>query len=288
MSGYIKSLHRFPLKSGRGESLEKLQLDRFGIIGDRQYLLVDHKGLFISQRLCPDLSRLKVEKRSEKITLKIDDKQIEISEKTDNYRVVRIWNETLQACDLGEITSLIQPYIKNGSGPIYLVRANPKFPRFASKRWTQNRDVPYFFADRFPILVASDSSLNSLNRLINEQNNEASSIPMSRFRPNVVIDGWKPFLEDQVSKIKINNTIILLAKPCGRCSITKIDQSNGTIPSDEPIKTLAKYRMFNNDMVFGWLAYSPQENEGLVIRRNDKVEILELLQKSRVQCTLSI
>lgn len=37
----LSALYRFPLKSGKGESLPQARLDKLGLVGDRRWMLVD-------------------------------------------------------------------------------------------------------------------------------------------------------------------------------------------------------------------------------------------------------
>ena len=42
----LSALYRFPLKSGKGESLPQARLDKLGLEGDRRWMLVD-EGDFV-------------------------------------------------------------------------------------------------------------------------------------------------------------------------------------------------------------------------------------------------
>ena len=48
---HLSALYRFPLKSGKGESLPQARLDKLGLEGDRRWMLVDEaSGRFLTQR----------------------------------------------------------------------------------------------------------------------------------------------------------------------------------------------------------------------------------------------
>ena len=54
----LSSLYRFPLKSGKGESLSQARLDKLGLVGDRRWMLVDEaSGRFLTQRADPKMSQ---------------------------------------------------------------------------------------------------------------------------------------------------------------------------------------------------------------------------------------
>ena len=79
-------------------------------------------------------------------------------------------------------------------------------------------------------------------------------IPMSRFRPNIVISNTKqPFDEDSWKAIQIgtgpNATILHISKGCPRCKQSCTDQVTGE-RSEEPLQTMADFRAFSGDNVY--------------------------------------
>ena len=100
--------------------------------------------------------------------------------------------------------------------------------------------------DGFPVLIACEASLDELNRRLEEGGREA--VPMSRFRPNIVISGTVPFEEDTWKTIWIRGTdgrgggtILHVVKGCPRCKQSCTDQLTGE-QHDEPVATLATFR----------------------------------------------
>ncbi len=73
---------------------------------------------------------------------------------------------------------------------------------------------------------------------------------MSRFRPNLVVSGCRPYAEDGWSKIRIAELGFRVVKPCSRCIITTIDPETAK-PGKEPLKTLFGYRRKGNKVYFG-------------------------------------
>ncbi len=66
---------------------------------------------------------------------------------------------------------------------------------------------------------------------------------MSRFRPNVVIDGWPdPHTEDRAHRFTIGTTELAYAKAAVRCAVVLVDQESGHRAGPEPLRTLAGYR----------------------------------------------
>jgi uncharacterized protein YcbX len=55
----LSALYRYPLKSGKGEILQSIELDKLGLAGDRRWMLVDEaSGRFLTQRAEAKMSQL--------------------------------------------------------------------------------------------------------------------------------------------------------------------------------------------------------------------------------------
>jgi len=116
------------------------------------------------------------------------------------------------------------------------------------------------YADSLPFLIISQESLEDLNSRLVEGGNYA--VPMDRFRPNIVIAGGSPYIEDDLAVIDIGQVVFSLVKPCRRCVTVKTDQLTGQVHSEEPLRTLETYRRredvapwFKKEGIFfGWTA----------------------------------
>ena len=74
---------------------------------------------------------------------------------------------------------------------------------------------------------------------------------MSRFRPNIVIAESEVFDEDNWSTLIIGDVSLRNVKPCGRCIVTTTDQVSGERRGDEPLRTLAQFRLRDGQANFG-------------------------------------
>ncbi|MGY4740905.1 MOSC domain-containing protein [Streptomyces sp. ATMOS53] len=110
--------------------------------------------------------------------------------------------------------------------------------------------------------VVSLSSLDALNRRITERG--AAPVPMSRFRPNLVVDGWPtPHTENSATSLSIAATELTFTENTIRCAVTMIDQTTARRAGPEPLRTLADYRRAaDGGVVFG--AYFEVRREGKV------------------------
>ncbi|MFS2116848.1 MOSC domain-containing protein, partial [Herbaspirillum frisingense] len=114
------------------------------------------------------------------------------------------------------------------------------------------------FSDGYPLLVIGQASLDDLNARLAAKG--APSLPMDRFRPNLVISGLEPYEEDFIDTLRFGEgeqaVQLKLVKPCARCPIPGIDQHTGLRDAqwpDEPLDTLAAYRA--NPRVDGGLTF---------------------------------
>jgi uncharacterized protein YcbX len=77
-------------------------------------------------------------------------------------------------------------------------------------------------------------------------------VPMTRFRPNLVVDRAPPFADDSWRRPLVGDDAIerRVVRPCARCSIVPVDQATG-IRGREPLPTLATDRKRDGKVYFG-------------------------------------
>jgi len=236
----------YPIKSCAGIELQSSRVLDRGFPLDRRWLLVDEKGQFISQRSTPLLGQIKLSHEKDQLTVSYPDKTaliLDLNHHSDMRHQVNIWKDRVnalwvsQACDDWFSAVLNQP--------VHLIHMNEEVHRPLFKEGLpQGRSFDVSFADGYPYLLTSQSSLDNLNGRLKQP------VPMDRFRANLVVGGFEAFAEDHWKRIKIGPVEFLVIKPCARCQVTTIDQKTG-VRSKEPLKTLAGYRKQNGKVMFG-------------------------------------
>jgi uncharacterized protein YcbX len=129
------------------------------------------------------------------------------------------------------------------------------------------------FADGYPLLLASSGSLDDLNaHIAYGPRPEEGPVPMIRFRPNLVVDGPEPWVEDGWRRIRIGDAVFRAVKGCARCAIPMTNPQT-LARTLEPTTTLARIRRFDGNVWFG-MNLVP-DNPGVEISVGDEVEVLE-------------
>lgn len=261
----LSELIYYPIKSCRGHEVDAANVERMGLEHDRRMMVVTPEGGFLTQREHPKLALVTPSISGEKLTLSapnIDSLTINI-QKSGSTRLVDIWrSKNVQAVDQGdEAAEWFSDWLET---PVQLVHFAEGYIRKVSAKHAVNEDDHTGFADGYPILLASEESLADLNSRLVE------SIPMNRFRPNVVVKGCKPFEEDSWSRIRIGEIEMAVVKPCARCVVTTIDKET-LEKSKEPLKTLASYRTWSSGAMFGQNAIPLNEGR---LKLGMNVEIL--------------
>jgi uncharacterized protein YcbX len=152
-----------------------------------------------------------------------------------------VWKDIVKAYDMGALAA--QWFTDYLGRPARLVRFDPEEKRLSDAAWAGTVEAENAFSDGFPVLVASQASLDDLNGRLVAQG--LAPVGMERFRPNLVLSGLQPFDEDHIDELEIRTpegpVTLRLVKPCGRCSIPNVDPLTAEA-THQPGATLAGYR----------------------------------------------
>jgi len=254
----LTSLTLYPIKSCAGIALSEATLTEAGLvsggIGNREWMVVDGDGDFLTQREHPRMATIVPRLRGEVLELyapgmpRLDIPLDRPAPEGARTIAVRVWKDTVDAYDCDEPTA---NWFSSALGtPCRLARFHPAARRIASLDWTGGVEAPVLFADGFPLLVISQASLDDLNGRMGAAGR--APLPMDRFRPSLVIDGVEAFDEDYAAAIRIGAALIRPVKPCPRCPIPSVDQATGVVGPD-PLDILRSYRV--NQKVGGGIAF---------------------------------
>src|SRR5512143_1637965 len=224
MAPVISRLLLYPVKGCRGFAVRSAQLASTGLefngVGDREWVVVDGEGEFLSQRELPRMAL--VETRLTDSALRVAAPgmltlEIPFESEGDVVRV-RVWDDEIDAVTQG---GLADQWFSDFLGRrARLMRFDPLAKRLSKPRYTGATEAPYKFADAFALLVTSEGSLADLNARL--QAKGQSTVDMERFRPNIVIDGVDPYEEDYVRELRVGDVLLEFVKPCVRCTVPSV------------------------------------------------------------------
>jgi uncharacterized protein YcbX len=264
----LASIHIYPMKAARAVDLDESRVEPWGLAGDRRWLLVDEDGRFISQREESSLARVVVTRGPDGIRVSADGRtSLVIAEPTATAALlkVRVWSSTLLAAAAGPAADAwFSAYLGR---PARLVHLDDPTRRPVDPEYGRAGDV-VSFADGYPLLLTSAGSLGELGGWLAAAGERP--VPMTRFRPSVVVTGAPPWAEDHWRRVRIGAVPFRVAKPCGRCLVTTTDQVTGE-RGRQPLKMLGRRRRFGQQLVFGQNLIPDTRG---VIRVGDPVEIL--------------
>jgi MOSC domain-containing protein len=269
----LASIYRYPVKSCRRDEMPQVEVEPWGLAGDRRWMLVDDGGALVTARerrrlllVTPVLDGTALRLHAPghpSLTVKVPEGEL---------AQVSLWSRRLDATPaVPEAHAWFSEVAGMSLRLVYLDdplrrRANPQFSAAGDR---------VSFADGYPLLLASESSLACLNRWVAEGPRASDGpLPMTRFRPNVVVRGAAAWAEDGWRLLRIGDVTFRAVKGCDRCVMTMIDPETLTT-TKEPIATLARYRHWDGATWFGMNLIPDSLAAGAAIRVDDPVEILE-------------
>ena len=205
MNARIDALWLYPIKGCRGFSVAAASLAQTGLevdgIGDREWVVVDESGEFLSQRELPKMALIETRMTGESLRVKAPGMlQLDVPLASEGeVLTVKVWNDEVAAVTQGEIADA---WLTRFLGlRCRLMRFDPQATRFSNAKYTSAVTAPYKFADAFAVLVCSTASLSELNARLAARG--AAAVTIERFRPNIVLDGIESFDEDYIDWITI-------------------------------------------------------------------------------------
>ncbi|CAN1554892.1 COG3217 Uncharacterized Fe-S protein [Burkholderiaceae bacterium] len=264
----VEALWIYPIKSCAGVSVQAAQLTETGLAWDRNWMVVNTKGMMVTQRDLPRMALIQpVLPAASLDTLGHNSAWLLrapgmadlgltlFTQPVPEFEPVsvQVWQDTVPAFDQGQAAGdWLTTFLGSSMGPLRLVQFDTRHRRLSSKKWTHDVPAVNQFSDGFPILVASTASLDELNTRLAKQGQP--TVDMRRFRPNVVLgdllsvhpmQAVSAHDEDRVGTLtfatEAGDVHLQPVKPCPRCPIPNIDpdtaQSTHTVGD-----TLQAYR----------------------------------------------
>lgn len=267
----LEDLYIYPLKSTRRVTQLYSEVQSWGLVGDRRWMIVDQNAKFLSQREHPRMALIQaVPRPNGRLLLTAQGQEyisMDVPEERAELLPVTVWEDLVPARVASDrVNQWVTEFLGH---PVRLVYMHDLQSRLVDPAYT-NSKATVSFTDGYPLHCTTKASLHELNKRL------TSPIPMSRFRPNLVLSGTQPFDEDTWKRIQIGDVVFAVVKPCPRCVITTVDQDTAS-GGKEPLRTLSGFRKRDGLVYFG--ENLVPENTG-IIQRGDSVEVLEFDENS--------
>lgn len=231
----ISDLYVYPVKSCAGVRVKEIAIVPTGFEFDRNWMVVDADGTFVTQREHPKLAL---------VTPRIDNGGVMLSAPgmDELHLSANGGGEPVTIMLFGEkhaamsTTAVADAWFSQYLGvPCRLVKRDPQTLRQGGVQYPARDAAPTSFVDNYGILVISQASHAALNQKL------AEAVPMNRFRPNIVVTGVDEHEEDYFTNARCGDVALRFVNPCYRCSLTSIDQLSGT-PGIDVLPVLQTYR----------------------------------------------
>ncbi len=252
----------YPIKSLGGIRLSSARVMPKGLQYDRRWMLIDHDGRYITQRIHSEMALFKLSFSQENFIIRFGEDLIHLPVNppiSKNSLSATIWDDVVEVYEvLGEYSQWFSERLGINCRLVY-------FPEIELRLVDENyrlEDDQVSLADAYPFLIIGQASLDDLNKRLK------NPLRMDRFRPNFVFTGGEPFEEDRFSNFTIGENKFVGVKPCSRCTLTTVNQETAE-KGVEPVATLATYRKENNKIYFGQNLLAKDFNE---VYEGDKIE----------------
>jgi hypothetical protein len=245
----LTGLHRYPVKSCRGHALDHAEVERWGLAGDRRWMVVDGDGDAVTARERPALVLVRPQITGEGLLLRAPGMPPLTVATPSGGQPVRTTVFGSEAPATPAEDGAHDWFSAVVGEPVRLVhlgdpsarRTNPSFSRPGDR---------VSFADGYPLLLASGESLAALNELIAAGPHAGEGpLPMTRFRPNLVVAGAPAWAEDGWRRVRIGAGEFRVAKACDRCVLTTV-HPDSAVKGREPLVTLARHRRWGGKTWF--------------------------------------
>lgn len=246
-------------------------MEPWGLAGDRRWMLVDDTGAPVTAREYPRLVLAAPTSFGDGIVVSAPGMpDVKVPVPSGELVRVDVWgSELLASAAAAEACEWFSEFI---AAPVRLVYLDDPTRRPTDPAYSRVTDR-VSFADQYPLLLTSTGSLALLNELIAQGPRAGEGpLPMTRFRPSVVISGAPAWDEDEWRVVRIGAAVFRVSKGCDRCSFTTIDPETAAT-GKEPITTLSRHRKWGGKVWFG-VNLIP-DNPGVTLLTGDPVAVVE-------------
>ena len=251
MTARLSGLALHPVKSTAVRAVERAEVEGWGLVGDRRWMVVDPSGECLTAREERRMLAITASTAATDPGLAADLRlsapgldALDVAVPRGAPVGVTVHGRPLTGVVAEDAAGWLRAAV--GHDDLRLVHVHE--PRPLNPRYGRPGDATAF-ADGYPVTLASAASLRRLADWVAEtaveRGEEPARMPMERFRPNLVVDGdLEPFEEDAWSAVTVGDVRFRVVKPVDRCVMTTVDPDS-LEKGHEPIRTLARHRKWD-------------------------------------------
>lgn len=234
----LSEIFTYPIKSTVASSVSSSVLGPRGLRFDRHWAIFSLNGELLTARDYPDLLRLSTDVGDKSLAVHVDGERA-ISMAFDGHdgaqKEVDVWGVPGTGVPMhGSVNRWFSEYLGIGCEVVFMNEASSR-PVTADKGGRQGDVVSY--ADGHPVMLLSEATVAELNEKLD------SPVPVTQFRPNLVVAGVEAAAEDSWKRIKVGECELEITTQCKRCVFATINPDTREIHEDqEPLRTLTSYR----------------------------------------------
>ncbi|XP_046846206.1 molybdenum cofactor sulfurase-like isoform X2 [Xenia sp. Carnegie-2017] len=250
---FLKRIFIYPIKSCAAFEVKEWDLCEKGLSYDREWLIVNESGSFISQKRVPRLCYITpvIDMDEEVMRLQAPGLSefvlpIHMSPDQTDGNVVqpRICGSKVSGIDCGDdVAKWLTTFLGQ---KCRLIRQNPNvFRRLNADRFCSQA---LSLANNSQLVMINESScvdlLNNINSSTTAQDKTCEMSVESlvyRFRPNIIISGIGAYVEETWGSLTISDVKFECVGLCFRCRMISVNPDSGEL-TKEPMRTLAQIR----------------------------------------------
>ncbi|XP_043852648.1 molybdenum cofactor sulfurase [Dromiciops gliroides] len=239
----ITNIYIYPIKSCAALEVSKWPIGNQGLLYDRNWMVVNHNGVCLSQKQEPRLCLIKpfidLNRKTMVITAEgMEPIDVPLDENSgEEYPICqsKVCADRVNTYDCG---GKISDWLSTFFGcHCRLIKQSSNFQRSGNKKHRKDPShatTPSLsLVNEAQYLLINRASILELHQLLNASDENGTEELLSmreliqRFRANIVISGTKAFEEEKWDEISTGTINFLVLGPCHRCQMICIDQQTG-------------------------------------------------------------
>ncbi|TQL70820.1 hypothetical protein FB381_4764 [Nocardioides albertanoniae] len=243
---HLAGINVHPVKSTAIRPVEAAYVGRTGIVGDREWMVVDGRDKLVTARELRSLFEIVAETPATggptgvDLTLSgpgADPLEVTAPDEDAPTVGVRFFRKQLTARAVGETADSWLRKVLGRDDLRLMWCAEPTRRAMNPDKFRPGEHAA--FHDSSPVSLISDASVGQVDAWADDD------VPAGRFRANLLVEGVpEPFAEDGWQEVAIGGARFRVAERIDRCVMTTIDAE--TLESGkDPLRTLARHRRWD-------------------------------------------